>query len=193
MISEVAAAVVVDVMALGGDEKVTPLHEAVSRNKVDLVQKFLSIITQKSEVFPPVRQVLEMRTKEGNNALQLSTSDEMKNLVESYLSPSETLLPIRINDDNVFALRIFMAQYVSEFSLHYVRDVLKKRAIMRYSEDGGKRKMTTPEAMAYNFARKDVIEAQDLRTFNDLIGGDYEFSKNVECFLKVFTSRRSKR
>jgi len=94
----------VDLLWKGGEDKVTPFHEAVQNNSLEVVSLFLETVAKEGAKFPGVDgpgSLLSVKTGSGKIAIELSGSDEMTALLGMYGNPSPL---VRVKETDYVAL-----------------------------------------------------------------------------------------
>lgn len=181
----------VDVLAVGGYDRVTALHEAIDSDNVEVVDVFFTTLCSRPDMFPSVEKMLSCRTRNGYTPLHLVKSKRMRQVLTRYqvtngadlcVIPSNFTKSIIISTTSRFGLCLALRKYCSEFSLHFFRERTKLTNYQdRIYAEGSKATKCCQEMLRFNYCRSDVTCATDLRSFHNL---DQEKLDNVP-FVKT--------
>lgn len=118
----------VDLLAVGGEDKMNPFHEAVVNNNVEIVKLLFSVAGKSG--FPSVQDLMSSQTGEGSAAVDLSVSTEMANFLKgSKQMEDNKSMGIKVVDAERFStvLHLAMSKYIAANCLASVYGVLLAR------------------------------------------------------------------
>ena len=153
---------VIDVLRKGGEDGLTAFHEASEANNLEIMKTMCEIVTNRQDVFPSMDSILFSTTKKDQSVLDLATSDEMKSLLNGFMDGAGFYL----DEVSKCSLFIVLRKYCSVFSLHFVREDIKKKSGIKYSS--GNNCLDGRNIYQFDYKRKDETKATDIRTFNHL-------------------------
>merc|ERR1719420_1638564 len=117
----------------------TPLHEAVSANYVDLVAAILDYVARHPARFPPVRELLTgAKNGEGASVREVAATAEMAALLDAASTAemgAKAARPPKVPDFagsvasgplSLLLLPSLLAKSVSLFSLHFLKEDMRK-------------------------------------------------------------------
>ena len=157
----------VDLFALGGDDKITALHDAVQCGHFAIVSLILDalIASDKKSGQNSLRKMLEMRSVVGQNVFDVATGD-MKHLIISKMNQNVSL---PTNPAKYLALSaIYIYKYTSCFKLHVIKEVMKNGCNSKLERRFADRRdlhVFNNSLSTFPIPRCSVTEAQDIRTF----------------------------
>lgn len=194
----------VDMLAMGGDDQDTPLHEAIDKNRISTVETIIKILIADPHRFPPLQTLLEAKNKLGQTPLDLAKSHEMLATVDHFSKEynrknnqySRTYAKCMITLDNVsvFGFSNVLRKYCSEFSLHFIKEKIKIN--MNSSKFVKKRRFSpgyeidiADSFLNFNFPRIDKTLATDIRDFNSLGNAKTVGSKEIkhQDFVRIIS------
>merc|ERR1712080_54512 len=184
----------VDLLAVGGDDKINPFHEAVNNNNFEIVKIFLSVAGKPG--FPSVQQLMSSQTGEGSVALDLCISPEMTDLLQGTRQVEESKdAALRVLDAEKFStvLHVAVSKYIAANCLASIYDVLTPKVNDQFTldvdkvmkgdckvptgfkkyglvslADGLKAEQFGVRHM-FDIFRDDTVKAQDLRDYEKLL------------------------
>ena len=195
----------VDMLAKGGDDQDTPLHEAIDKNRISTVETIIKILIADSHRFPPLQVLLQAKNQLGQTPVQLAKSHEMLAVIDSYSkeynqknsqnSRIYAKCMITLDNESVFGFSNVLRKYCSEFSLHFIKEKIK---INMNNNSVWKKRRFSPgyeidiadSFLNFNFPRVDKTLATDIRDFNSLgnakIAGSKEINDQQE-FVRIIS------
>lgn len=173
----------VDIWAQGGEELLTPLHDAIRFGYLDIVSLLLDHLESTSVIH---RALKDVRSKGGHSAIDMVETDEMSELLQRHLANPLICFGSQIADQ-VFHVESpsryyvvaasFIYKYVATFRLHATKEAMKKatnlmdfankkRIVLKFEPKHCQKLMILQSKLTeFPLHRTELIVAQDIRTF----------------------------
>ena len=185
----------VDILAKAGEEGVTPMHEAVQNDAVDIVRTFFDAVKigKSSGRFSPsvVAELFRCQTRDGLTLKEMTMSAEMNDVLASAFKnlslnkgPITAVTPLKppfaafssLNFASTGLVSNILRKYTSLFSLHFTKEDLKLKREDERRFAAGWRVTGREDLVSFALDRTDRVAVTDLRSFNELLTFDVKSS-----------------